>query len=96
METFKGAIVSRYGGDEFLIHINSITSREELTELIDQFNPIVKVDDLSIYTPTSIGIVEINSYTPDINELINKADQAMYMAKRKRLKYLFYSENTYK
>ena len=42
---------------------------------------------------TSFGVVELQDDEEDINAVINKADHAMYLAKQKRLKYLFYTEN---
>lgn len=92
LQTFKTHMIGRYGGDEFLILTTSPVSRENLIQTISQFNPKFEIENNTFHVSTSFGIVEITDSQKDINELINMADYAMYLAKRKRFKYLFYSD----
>lgn len=84
----KNGVAYRYGGDEFVVVLNSTTT-EEAEELAQEI--ITKINDLVNRNPeierlgisASIGI----SFSPDDGEdkylLYKKADVALYMAKEK-------------
>jgi diguanylate cyclase (GGDEF)-like protein/PAS domain S-box-containing protein len=86
-QTFREAdIVARTGGDEFVIltaysmpeNIESIISR--LQAKIDAYNAL---SSRSYVLSLSIGAIPVDIHSPDsIDELIDKADKAMYEQKR--------------
>lgn len=89
---FRNQIIARYGGDEFLVFIKDNISREELVKLIDTFNPVISVNGEDFTLNTSFGIVEIPRDGRNINKLIFRADQAMYIAKKSHQRYFFYAD----
>ena len=80
-------ILGRYGGEEFVIllpetdrHI-ALTVAERLRKTIARTTISTEKGDLGV--TVSIGTAENNEYTPDLETLIARADQAMYIAKHK-------------
>lgn len=79
-------VVARYGGDEYVIFVSSV-SREVLKSKLEQLEEIFREpyrsEKITIYITSSIGA----SYYPedglDFRTLLDKADQALYEAKRK-------------
>lgn len=78
-------VVSRYGGEEFLIilsetdEMHAISALERVRERIAK--KAIKVGNERLYVTVSIGVTEIG---PDVDPLesIHKADLALYQAKR--------------
>ncbi|MBN2853117.1 MAG: GGDEF domain-containing protein, partial [Clostridia bacterium] len=68
-------ILCRYGGDEFMIIIPNMFA-EKAFDVGKRINTCIVNDKLTV----SIGVVD-NENTSDVNELIEKADKAMYLAK---------------
>jgi diguanylate cyclase (GGDEF)-like protein/PAS domain S-box-containing protein len=79
-------IIGRYGGDEFL-SILPETSMGRAKEIADRIRLAVKEFELQmegnkpIRTTVSLGVAEFNADKEDINGLIKRADNALYMAK---------------
>ena len=89
-------VVARYGRDEYVIFVSSV-SREILTTRLNQlcsmFQEPYRGDNLTIYMSASIGA----SYYPDDGQdfrmLLEKADQALYEAKRRgKNQYVIYED----
>ncbi|HSH73000.1 MAG TPA: diguanylate cyclase [Methylophilaceae bacterium] len=87
--------ISRLGGDEFVVLLTSITSKEDcemiIHKLLQALRAPFEVDTVLLYPDASIGAC----IYPDDGEqdLMVKADQAMYIAKRDKDKhYAFYSQ----
>ncbi len=85
-ETAENAVVSRYGGEEFAILLPEIEKKEAeaVAEAIRK-----KVDETpfsirreKIHMTVSIGVSSMPKDTLDIETLVQKADQALYQAKR--------------
>jgi len=80
-------VVCRYAGDEFIILVNdedTDTINDISNRISTALNQSVEVDDgtrLTVTGSIGIAILGIHGNTPD--EIIKKADAAMYMAKRK-------------
>jgi len=80
------SIICRYGGDEFIIIVDSeaysdaVNVAEKIIETIGQ--PYEK-DGISYKIGVSIGIAESNISITNIEVLIKYSDEAMYIAKKK-------------
>ncbi len=92
----KGDTVARLGGDEFILLIPQIFNSEYTHKIADKilssFQDPLKVEEHRILVTASIGI----SIYPDDGQfpeqLLQKADNAMYIAKQKgKNKYQFYN-----
>ena len=72
----------RIGGDEFIV-IFLETSGEDLHYVVDRcvlsLNAAMQAHEWPV--TFSIGVVEFQQTPPDINTIVNQADQAMYIAK---------------
>ena len=92
-------IVSRFGGDEFLILCKNI-SRETLERKLKKLvQPVVVTSDNKEYSSKftlSAGYVMIEGNTETLNELYQKADHAMFEAKKKgKSSYAGYDVSTF-
>jgi len=87
--------ISRLGGDEFVVLLNSISSKEDcemiIHKLLQALRAPFEIDTIVLHPDASIGAC---IYPDDGEEdLMVKADQAMYVAKRDTDKhYAFYSK----
>jgi diguanylate cyclase (GGDEF)-like protein len=90
-------IVARVGGDEFVMIFRDVTKREiivnQIARIMDKLKGSYKINGGEIEILTSIGISEYPKDSKDIDEIVNFADEAMYVSKRnKKGTYSFYSE----
>jgi diguanylate cyclase (GGDEF)-like protein/PAS domain S-box-containing protein len=81
-------IVGRYGGDEFLVILpeTAMKGAKEIAERIRSTVEDVRLQREGkepIKTTVSLGVTEFNSDKENINDLIKRADNALYMAKGK-------------
>jgi diguanylate cyclase (GGDEF)-like protein/PAS domain S-box-containing protein len=78
--------LSRFGGDEFLYLAEGLDSPEEAEEvaarLIDVLAEPFSIHGLNLEQHASIGIVVFDGNSEDSSELIQRADVALYEAKR--------------
>jgi diguanylate cyclase (GGDEF)-like protein/PAS domain S-box-containing protein len=78
--------LSRFGGDEFLYLAEGLTSaieaEEVATRLIDVLAEPFTINGLNLEQHASIGIVVFDGKSEDCSELIQRADVALYEAKR--------------
>ncbi|WP_432663877.1 EAL domain-containing protein [Wukongibacter baidiensis] len=78
-------VVTRFGGDEFLILQSEISSSNDATDLANKilniFNKPWIIGEHQIYTTASIGIAVFPEDGIDVNEILKNADTAMYKAK---------------
>lgn len=92
-----GDTVSRTGGDEFVIVLSEIASPDDAAlvadKIIKAINAPLQIADNTINVSTSIGIaVYPISGSDDAQELMKKADKALYVAKAAgRNGYKFFS-----
>lgn len=91
----KGDIVSRYGGDEFIImmeDISSIEASEAAGRIISEFSHPFMVNGCEVFITSSIGISFYPDDGQDIDTIVKNADMAMYYAKEQgKNNYQFYS-----
>ena len=82
----KSDTVSRRGGDEFTILMPRIKNTEDAAYLAERIlesnEKPIKINKISIYPKTSIGISVYPEDGDTIEVLIEKADKAMYCAKK--------------
>lgn len=85
--TLRGSdSVGRLGGDEFLVVLHYISGVEDAVEasrrIGDALSIPVTVGSVSVEIGCSIGIACFPDHGDDLDALLNKADDAMYKAKR--------------
>lgn len=90
--------VYRFGGDEFLIRLNEQTDLKEVEKLIVKINETVKhdnmVEGINNHLTISMGIAFYPYDGNSVDELLIKADIAMYSAKRAgKNRYGFFNES---
>ena len=77
--------VSRFGGDEFIIALSSITEASEAaqvaTRILTALSDPVIIDDQPVVVRASIGIAIAPNDGDDVEVLIQNADAAMYQCK---------------
>jgi diguanylate cyclase (GGDEF)-like protein len=86
--------VGRLGGDEFALVLagnDRIAADAVLDRLVRALDEPVTVDGLSLTVRASLGVA-LSQRKDDVNELIRRADLAMYDAKRERLNRWRYYE----
>ncbi len=96
--TRKGDTISRIGGDEFIILITLYKGIEVVYTLADKLLKLIKtpimVGDLVISVGVSIGISIYPDDALSSNQLIKKADKAMYYIKSKdKSGFMLYSKS---
>lgn len=82
----KNDIVSRYGGDEFVIIVNNADENaisQVCSKILSQFVQPFMLGAREVYTTPSIGISFYPEDGQDVDTLIKHADIAMYRAKDK-------------
>lgn len=81
----EGDIVSRLGGDEFVILLAELNHRAEIEvicqRIIKEITKPYWFDGQEVRTSTSIGIASFPDDTTLSSELIERADQALYISK---------------
>lgn len=83
-EAFKQGFVARFGGDEFLVLFSGDYTRELVRQNIGRFQHILKEKSLSMQTgrvSSSIGVAFDATGVVPIDDLYQRADQALYAAK---------------
>lgn len=78
--------LARWGGDEFIALLPDITSSDDLIIIIERIiesmnNPFICNENI-LTSSTSIGVSIYPIHDQDINSLLKKADQALYITKK--------------
>lgn len=93
-EIRKGDMVSRIGGDEFIGMISNLNSKREILEIAERMSSIFEenllVNSIEINVKSSLGISVYPDHGETIEELLSKADTAMYESKQNKKKYIIY------
>jgi len=97
----RGDTLARIGGDEFIILLPNIDSTEAAVKVADKVLELMQlefqINDLQIYTSTSIGLAFYPENGTDTDALLRHADMAMYAAKDKgRACYYLFSANMHR
>jgi len=84
--TRKTDTVARLGGDEFVVAVegrNVVTDAHAVAEkILARMDEVIEVRGLRLRVGASIGIAVLVGGKGDPDELLRRADQAMYLAKR--------------
>jgi polar amino acid transport system substrate-binding protein len=94
----EGCSVFRAGGDEFIIILDQIASKEEISFWADKILQLLLKDwsllECETYVSASIGITVIPEDGTDVEKILKNADAAMYVAKASgKGKYKFFHED---
>jgi diguanylate cyclase (GGDEF)-like protein/PAS domain S-box-containing protein len=83
-----GNVVSRFGGDEFLLLVNDLKSPADATRMAERLlralAPPYDIHGSEVYSTASIGIATSEHPAQGAEEVVANADMAMYEAKRLR------------
>ncbi|WP_434926272.1 diguanylate cyclase domain-containing protein [Shewanella sp. HL-SH2] len=90
--------LARFGGDEFCILMECITNEDQVVKLAERINSSLNkpfmLNNESVVTNASIGIVLASKELLDAQEYLRDADSAMYHAKREgRGGYAIFNED---
>lgn len=95
----KDDLIARFGGDEFAIFLNNMSSYEDaahVAERIKEFsNETYQVDNTLLNCTTSIGIACAPIAGQSFDKLVTNADYALYKAKYQRDMYCYFSDELY-
>jgi diguanylate cyclase (GGDEF)-like protein len=87
--------VARMGGDEFAIMLPKINRTQDATDVVSKIQkalsaPLV-LEELKLNIAASIGIAFFPEHGTDADTLLQRADVAMYVAKKNRSGFVAYS-----
>lgn len=81
-----GPVVSRFGGDEFLVLVNDLRRAPDAMRVADRLlealAPVYDLRGREMHSSASIGVVTSDQCALDADEIVRNADVAMYEAKR--------------
>ena len=90
-----GDTVARLGGDEFVVLLTELPNGETIDAPVERIHESLRapfqLDDLAIEVNASIGIAHFPRDGSDADTLLQRADVAMYHAKRNHLTHAAYS-----
>jgi diguanylate cyclase (GGDEF)-like protein len=91
-----GDTLARLGGDEFLVMLDRDVTRDVTDtigqRIIDTLHQAMTVEGRNLFIGASIGVAVHPPLEGDIDALMNRADQAMYSAKRAGKGRLHYAD----
>ena len=91
-------MLARLGGDEFIILLPKVNDSHDAAKIASRILEVMKepflFDGYELYNGASIGITLFPNDGTEVNDLIKRADVAMYHAKEQgRNNYQFYSDS---
>lgn len=93
-EILEPNLLARFGGDEFVAVIQDLTDREQVEtlarKLLETIAESYKVDEIEVSLSAAIGIASSEETFKHPMELIQRADIAMYEAKKRGGSYIYW------
>ncbi|MDX6516591.1 MAG: hypothetical protein QOH73_2257, partial [Gaiellaceae bacterium] len=90
--------VARLGGDEFGLLLPKQTEPSEIVRLLEKISSAVEepidLDGLPLAIESSIGIAFYPDHGLSVEELVQRADVAMYTAKQENIRYAYYDRTS--
>lgn len=84
---FSGkGMLSRFGGDEFCIYVNPVSEKElekDLICIVKRLQAVYRSEGKEVFCSASVGAVYTWGGGKNLEELIEKADRALYQSKEK-------------
>ncbi|MCB0976875.1 MAG: EAL domain-containing protein [Acidimicrobiales bacterium] len=95
--TIQDCLIARLGGDEFAVLVTGPVNEDEIREVAERVRTALSdpfiVDDIRLQSNASIGIAIYPEQASDAATLIQRADVAMYSAKRSGKGIAFYDRD---
>lgn len=93
----KDDILSRYGGDEFLVYAPKLVDREIIAQRMQTLQGLLRhphtLDGVFSAVTASIGVATFPKDGTEIKDLVSCADKALYEAKRRgKDQYVIYGD----
>ena len=87
-------VIGRFGGDEYVILLEKVETREQLKTLLKTIaKEFALAFDPKTHVTASIGVSEYPVDGSEYEELMRKADKALYLAKEKgKNRHIIYEE----
>lgn len=88
-------LLARFGGDEFVALIYDCDKERVLTiaeRIVQTVEEPIRVEDIKVNVGVSVGIALYPTDAQELDQLIRLADVAMYFAKKRSLKIVFFSD----
>jgi len=88
----------RYGGEEFMIIFPRVGSSTKIIETLERIRLeceeklIIKKNGKMRNVTVSIGLTQLSKYDRNIEQIIKRADAALYRAKKRRNRVVFYDQ----
>ncbi len=87
-------MIARFGGDEFAVLLTTTAdetaAREVAGKIVTAFSEPFQLNNVVLHSSSSIGIALFPDHGTDSETLVQRADVAMYMAKRAGSGFAFY------
>ncbi|MDX6486693.1 MAG: hypothetical protein QOF43_1846, partial [Gaiellaceae bacterium] len=90
--------VARLGGDEFGLVLPHQADAPEIEQVLEKLSAAIEesidLDGLPLAIESSIGVAFFPDHGGDVDELMKRADVAMYQAKQERRRFALYERTT--
>lgn len=77
----EGDTVGRFGGDEFLIYMRGVTGEADIMKRAEAICSKIRSLPLAVHLTASVGIACYPEHGCEFQELLDKADAALYQSK---------------
>jgi diguanylate cyclase (GGDEF)-like protein len=96
-ECRPGDHIARLGGDEFAILVASFTSIHDVIQCVMHyrkiFNDYFEVENISLTVNATFGVAIYPEHAENAGTLMQRAEVAMYIGKRKKMPYSIYNSS---